>query len=98
MSIGYKVIFFANLAISLLLVLSLWLLSIEYWLHPFKKNSESIILLSGGIILSIGMYFSVRFGYKLDSLSSGLFWLFGTWLATMLFITIGLIFFNGPQK
>jgi len=93
-----KGIYILIFLISLLLVISLCLLSLEHWIHPFKKDSEAVILILGSIILSTGMYFSVKYGYYLSNLLKSLYWLVGSWVITILVITIGLLFFNGSQK
>ena len=98
MGLVAKGIFFAILSISFLVVVALLLLSLDHWTHPFKKNSEAVILLIGGFIISAGMVLSIKYGYFAGSMSTGVLLLAGSWLVTLFCITLGLMFFNGPTK
>jgi hypothetical protein len=91
-------LFYLIFSISLILCVSLQLLSLDHWLHPFKKNSEATILLMGSFIVIAGMYYGVRSGYMTQSISKGFFILTGSWIAAVLAIAIGLVFFNGSTK
>lgn len=92
--IGYYITFI----LSVMLFLAFMGLSLDHWLHPFKKNSEAAILFFSGIITIIGVFYSVKYGYNSDHISKGIFQLFGTWFVTAIFLTIGLVFFNGSSK
>ncbi|MEY3420266.1 MAG: hypothetical protein RIR48_546, partial [Bacteroidota bacterium] len=49
-------------------------------------------------ITIIGMYYSVKSGYKPDNVTNGIFQLLGTWLIAAIVLIIGLVFFNGSSK
>ncbi|MBK9256700.1 MAG: hypothetical protein IPM42_14525 [Saprospiraceae bacterium] len=93
-----KIIYFITFFLSIILFLSFMGLSLDHWLHPFKKNSEAVILLLSGILTIIGMWYSLKYGYNTDHISKGIFQLLGSWLLTAIFLTIGLVFFNGSSK
>jgi hypothetical protein len=93
-----KIIYFIVFIFSIVLTLSFMGLSLDYWLHPFKKNSEAAFLFLSGIITIIGMYYSVKSGYKPDNVTNGIFQLLGTWLIAAIVLIIGLVFFNGSSK
>jgi lipopolysaccharide export LptBFGC system permease protein LptF len=93
-----KIIYFVVFILSIVLTLSFMGLSFDHWLHPFKKNSEAALLFLSGIITIIGMYYSIKFGYKPNQATYGIFQLLGTWVVAAIFLTIGLVFFNGTSK
>ena len=93
-----KIGYYTTFILSVLLFLSFMGLSLDHWLHPFKKNAEAAILFLSGIIIIFGIFFSVKYGYKSDHISNGIFQLLGSWLVAAIFLTIGLVFFNGSSK
>jgi uncharacterized membrane protein len=78
MAILSKAIFFITFLGSVILCISLLLLSLDHWLHPFKKDSEAIILLTGSFVTMTGMYVGVKYGYNSQDLPKGFFLLTGS--------------------
>jgi hypothetical protein len=93
-----KILYFINFSFSVILFLSFLGLSLDHWLHPFKKNAEATTLFLCSVITIIGMIYSVKYGYNSDEVSKGILHLFGSWLIAAMFLTIGLVFFNGSTK
>lgn len=98
MAILSKVFFFLTFFVSVIFCIILMLLSLDHWLHPFKKDSEAIILLTGSFVTMTGMYVGVKYGYYAQDLPKGFFLLTGSWIAATIVIAIGLVFFNGSSK
>jgi hypothetical protein len=88
-----KILYYITFTLSIVLFLSFIGLSLDHWLHPFKKNSEAAILFLSGVISIFGMWYSLKYGYNADNISKGIFQLLSTWLVTALFLSIGLVFF-----
>lgn len=93
-----KIIYYITFILSAVLFLSFMGLSLDHWLHPFKKNSEAALLFFSGIITLFGMHYSIKYGFSADNISKGIFQLLGSWMVAAIFITIGLAFFNSSSK
>ena len=63
---------------------------------PYKKTSEAMIFLAGSIIMGCGFYLSYRFGFVPEQFWIAVGILIGTFVLSVIWILIGLLFFNGP--
>jgi hypothetical protein len=91
-----KAAFFILFGINSLLVLFSFFSFINLLLDPYKKLSEGIILLLGGIIVGIGLYLAFRYGYATTDFTKGVVILVSAFVIALVWIIIGLLFFNGP--
>jgi hypothetical protein len=92
----FKAAFFIIFGINSLLVLFGVFTFVDLLLDPYKKLSEAIILLTGGIIIGIGLYLAFRYGYATADFAKGVLILVGAFVVALVWIIIGLLFFNGP--
>ena len=91
-----KAVFFILFGINSLLVLFSLFSFFNLLLDPYKKLSEALILLSGGIIIAVGLFLAYQYGYSSADFMKGIIILIAAFAAALVWIVIGLLFFNGP--
>jgi hypothetical protein len=91
-----KAAFFILFGINSLLVLFSVFSFIDLLLDPYKKMSEVLILFIGGVIIAVGLFFAYQYGYASADFLKGVIILAGAFVVALVWILIGLLFFNGP--
>lgn len=91
-----KAVFFILFGINSLLVLFSLFSFFNLLLDPYKKLSEGLILLSGGIIIAVGLFLAYQYGYSSADFMKGIIILIAAFAVALVWIVIGLLFFNGP--
>ncbi len=91
-----KAVFFILFGINSLLVLFSVFSFIDLLLDPYKKMSEALILFIGGVIIAMGLFFAYQYGYASADFLKGVIILAGAFVVALVWILIGLLFFNGP--
>jgi hypothetical protein len=91
-----KVLFFALFGISILLTTYLVTMFFSVLLDPYKKSSEAIIIILGACFLGIGLYFAFQHGYLTANYLRGCFFLISAFVAALIVLVVGYLFFNGP--
>lgn len=91
-----KAVFFILFGINSLLVLFSLFSFFNLLLDPYKKLSEGLILLSGGIIIAVGLFLAYQYGYSSADFMKGLIILVAAFVIALVWVVIGLFFFNGP--
>jgi hypothetical protein len=91
-----KAVFFILFGINSLLVLFSVFSFIDLLLDPYKKMSEALILFIGGVIIAVGLFFAYQYGYASTDFLKGVIILAGAFVVALVWILIGLLFFNGP--
>ncbi len=91
-----KAVFFILFGINSLLVLFSLFSFFNLLLDPYKKLSEGLILLSGGIIIAVGLFLAYQYGYSSADFMKGIIILIAAFAVALVWIVIGLFFFNGP--
>lgn len=64
--------------------------------NPSKKLSETLIFLIAGCVSFAGLYLAWKMGYVTGSYGTGSVILVGTFIAAVISVMAGLLFFNGP--
>lgn len=96
MAILFKAVFFILFGVNSLLVLFSIFSFFDLLLDPAKKNSEAYILLSGGVIIAVGLFLAFQYGYITPEYLKAVIILVSTLVVALIWIIIGLFFFNGP--
>lgn len=96
MAVLSKAAFFILFGINTLLVLFSIFSFFDLLFDPYKKMSEALILLSGGVIIAVGLYFAYQYGYSSADFLKGCIILIAAFVIALVWIIIGLLFFNGP--
>lgn len=96
MAILSKAAFFILFGVNSLLVLFSIFSFFNLLLDPYKKLSEALILLSGGVIIAIGLFLAYQYGYFAADFLKGVIILVSALAVAFIWIVIGLFFFNGP--
>ena len=91
-----KAAFFVLFGINILLVLFSVFSFIDLLLDPYKKLSEALILLCGGVIIAVGLFLAYQYGYLPADFMKGVIILIGAFVVALVWIIVGLLFFNGP--
>ena len=91
-----KAVFFILFGINSLLVLFSLFSFFNLLFDPYKKLSEGLILLSGGIIIAVGLFLAYQYGYSSSDFMKGVIILVSSFVIALVWIVIGLFFFNGP--
>ena len=91
-----KAVFFILFGINSLLVIFSLFTFYDLLVDPYKKLSEALILLSGGVIIAVGLFFAYQYGYSSDDFLKGSIILIAAFVIALVWIIIGLLFFNGP--
>ena len=91
-----KAVFFILFGINSLLVLFSLFSFFNLLLDPYKKLSVALILLSGGIIIAVGLFLAYQYGYFSSDFMKGVLILVSSFVIALVWIVIGLFFFNGP--
>ena len=91
-----KAVFFILFGINSLLVLFSLFSFFNLLLDPYKKLSEGLILLSGGIIIAVGLFLAYQYDYSSSDFMKGIIILIAAFAVALVWIVIGLFFFNGP--
>ncbi len=96
MAVLSKAAFFILFGINSLLVLFSIFSFIDLLFDPYKKMSEALILLSGGVIIAVGLIFAYQYGYSSADFLKGSLILISAFVIALVWIIIGLLCFNGP--
>lgn len=91
-----KAVFFILFGINSLLVIFSLFTFYDLLVDPYKKLSEALILLSGGVIIAVGLFFAYQYGYSSADFLKGCIILIAAFVIALVWIIIGLLFFNGP--
>lgn len=91
-----KASFFILFGINSLLVLFGLFSFFDLIMDPYKKLSEALILLFGGVIIAIGLFLAYQYGYSQSDFMKGIIILVGAFVVALVWIFVGLFFFNGP--
>jgi len=92
----YKPVLFVLFGINILFMLFCILNFFDCVFDPYKKLSEAIIILLGAIIVSIGLFFAYQYGYSAAEFLKGVLILIAGFVFALVWIIVGLLFFNGP--
>ncbi len=96
MAVLSKAAFFILFGINSLLVLFSLFSFFNLLLDPYKKMSEALILLSGGVIVAVGLFLAYQYGYSSSDFIKGVICLVAAFVIALVWVIIGLLFFNGP--
>lgn len=96
MAVLSKAAFFILFGINSLLVLFSLFSFFNLLLDPYKKMSEALILLSGGVIVAVGLFLAYQYGYSSSDFIKGVIFLVAAFVIALVWVIIGLLFFNGP--
>jgi hypothetical protein len=96
MELLYKPVFFVLFGINSLFLLFCIFNFFDCVSDPYKKLSEAIIFLLSGITISIGLFFAYQYGYTAAEFLKGVFILIAGFVFALVWIIVGLLFFNGP--
>ena len=96
MAVLSKAAFFILFGINSLFVIFSILSFFNLLLDPYKKLSEALIFLSGGVIIAIGLFLAYQYGYTSADFLKGVIILVSAMAVALIWIIIGLFFFNGP--
>jgi len=96
MAVLSKTAFFILFGINSLLVLFSLFSFFNLLLDPYKKMSEALILLSGGVIVAVGLFLAYQYGYSSSDFIKGVIFLVAAFVIALVWVIIGLLFFNGP--
>ena len=91
-----KAVFFILFGINSLLVIFSLFTFYDLLVDPYKKLSEALILLIGGVIIGVGLFFAYQYGYSSADFLKGSIILIAAFVIALVWIIIGLLFFNGP--
>jgi|JI7StandDraft_1071085.scaffolds.fasta_scaffold00071_14 uncharacterized protein YjeT (DUF2065 family) len=91
-----KAVFFILFGINSLLVIFSLFTFYDLLVDPYKKLSEALILLIGGVIIGVGLFFAYQYGYSSADFLKGCIILIAAFVIALVWIIIGLLFFNGP--
>jgi hypothetical protein len=91
-----KVLYYVSLGISILLTLFYLFNFFDLVYDPYKKTSEAIIFLVGFMMMLLGMFLAYKYGYSVDFLWRAIGILVATCVISIIWIFVGLLFFNGP--
>ena len=67
-------------------------MALDQLLHTLEKDTEVAMLFVRSTITISVMYYSIKQGYKIDDSSKGFFELLESWLVTIIFLRICLVF------
>ncbi|MBK9256702.1 MAG: hypothetical protein IPM42_14535 [Saprospiraceae bacterium] len=98
MAVLSKAAFFILFGINILLVLFSVFSFFDILLDPYKKLSEALILLSGGIIIAVGLFLAYHYGYTSGDFLKGVLIIIAAFVVALVWIIVGLVFFNGPLR
>ncbi len=96
MAVLSKAAFFLLFGINSLIVLFSIFSFFNLLLDPYKKMSEALILLSGGVIVAVGLFLAYQYGYSSSDFIKGVIFLVAAFVIALVWVIIGLLFFNGP--
>lgn len=96
MAVLSKAAFFILFGINSLIVLFSIFSFFNLLLDPYKKMSEALILLSGGVIVAVGLFLAYQYGYSSSDFIKGVIFLVAAFVIALVWVIIGLLFFNGP--
>jgi hypothetical protein len=96
MAVLSKAAFFILFGINSLLVVFSIFSFFDLLLDPYKKLSEALILLCGGIIIAVGLFLAYQYGYASIEFIRGVIILVVAFFIALFWIIVGLLFFNGP--
>jgi len=91
-----KAVFFILFGINSLLVIFSLFTFYDLLVDPYKKLSEALILLIGGVIIAVGLFLAYQYGYSSADFMKGVIILIGAFVVALIWVIIGLLFFNGP--
>lgn len=91
-----KAVFFILFGINSLLVIFSLFTFYDLLVDPYKKLSEALILLIGGVIIGVGLFFAYQYCYSSADFLKGCIILIAAFVIALVWIIIGLLFFNGP--
>jgi hypothetical protein len=91
-----KAAFFILFGIDCLLVLFSIFSFFDLLLDPYKKLSEALILLSGGVIIAVGLFLAYQYGYSTSDFLKGVLILVSVFIVALVWVIVALLFFNGP--
>jgi len=91
-----KAVFFILFGINSLLVIFSLFTFYDLLVDPYKKLSEALILLIGGVIIAVGLFFAYQYGYSSADFLKGCIILIAAFVIALVWIIIALLFFNGP--
>lgn len=63
---------------------------------PSKKASETFIFFGASCIVSAGMVVAYKYGFALSNIWTAVCILLASWVLALVWIVVGLLFFNGP--
>jgi hypothetical protein len=89
-------LYYAAAALGILITLFYFFNFIYNLFDPYKKTSEAMIFLAGSMIMGCGFYLSYRFGFVPEQFWIAVGILIGINILSIIWIFIGLFFFNGP--
>jgi len=91
-----KMLFYVLYGLTCLLCLFFFLSALNVLFDAYGKKSEVLIMSLAGIVVAIGLYISYQLIKDTDRYlyCSGLLGI--TWIVAIVFVLIGLFFFNGP--
>ncbi|MBK8517210.1 MAG: hypothetical protein IPL55_13290 [Saprospiraceae bacterium] len=98
MEFVYKMAFYVMFGITVFIILYLMVGSISMIFDPYSKKMEIVYYLIGCTILGIGLYKSYNIIKISDEYMNSCGVLGITWIVTLVFIVITLLFFNGPFR
>jgi hypothetical protein len=92
----FKSVFFILFGINSLLILFSLFTFFDLLVDPYKKISEALILLIGGVIIAVGLFLAYQYGYSSADFMKGVIILIASFVVALVWVIIGLLFFNGP--
>ena len=92
----YKMAYYVMFGIAIFIILYLLFGSISLLFDPYGKKNEIVYLLMGNTILGIGLYKSYNIIKISDEYMQSCGVLGISWIITLVFIVIALLFFAGP--
>lgn len=90
-----KIFYWLILGISVLMCIFYVLNAIYTTTVPYNKTSEAIILLVSSVIMGVGIFVAIKYGYHLGYAWRAIVILVATCIISIVWTFIGLLNFNG---